>query len=80
MFDMHWYPDCSIYNGGVEVLPKLASKRFFEKAKVLFGVNTVDEYKALVSSLNDPNYSYDGYHMIPSIPKALSQDMVASIV
>ena len=53
MFEMHWYPDCSIYNHGVEVLPKLASKRFFEKAKVLFGVNTVDEYKELVSSLND---------------------------
>ena len=28
-----WYPDCSVYNRGTEVLPKLASKRYFEKAK-----------------------------------------------
>ena len=80
MFEMHWYPDCSIFNNGVEVLPKLASKRYFEKAKVLFGVNTVDEYKELVSSLKDPNFNYDGYHMIPSIPKALSLDTVATII
>lgn len=77
---MHWYPDCSIYNHDAEVLPKLASKRFFEKAKMLFGVNTVDEYKELVSSLNDPNYHNDGYHVIPSILKALSLDTVATIV
>lgn len=80
MFEMHWYPDCSIYNGSVEVLPKLASSRFFEKAKALFGVKTVDEYKVLVSSLKDPDFNYDGYHMIPSIPKALSLDTVSSIV
>ena len=80
MFDMHWYPDCSIYNHGVEVLPKLASKRFFEKAKVLFGVKTIEEYKEVVSSLIDPNYNYDGYHEIPSILKALSVDTVATIV
>ena len=80
MLEMHWYPDCSIYNGSVEILPKLASSRFFEKAKVLFGVNTVDEYKELVSSLKDPNFNYDGCHMIPSIPKALSLDTVATIV
>ena len=80
MFEMHWYPDCSIYNHGVEVLPKLASKRYFEKVKVLFGVKTVEEYKEMASSLNDPNFHYDGYHMIPSILKALSVDTVATIV
>jgi len=80
MFEMHWYPDCSIYNQSVEVLPKLASKRFFEKAKVLFGVNTVEKYKELISSLKDSSFNYDGYHMVPSIPRALSLDTVATIV
>ena len=79
MFEMHWYPDCSIYNSGVEVLPKLASVRYFEKAKVLFDVNSIKEYKEKVSSLIDPNYSYDGYHSIPSIPNALSFGTVATI-
>lgn len=79
MFEMHWYPDCSIYNHSAEVLPKLASKRYFEKAKVLFSVNTLDEYKEKISSLVDPNFSYDGHHMIPSILKALSSDTVATI-
>ena len=62
-----------------EVLPKLASKRYFEKAKVLFDVNTVDEYKEKVNSLIDPNFNYDGYHQIPSIQKALSFETVATI-
>lgn len=79
MFEMHWYPDCSIYNHNSEVLPKLASKRYFEKAKVLFDVNTVDEYKEKVNSLIDPNFNYDGYHQIPSIQKALSFETVATI-
>ena len=46
----------------------------------LFGVKTVEEYKEMASSLNDPNFHYDGYHMIPSILKALSVDTVATIV
>lgn len=80
MYEMHWYPDCSIYNGSAEVLPKLASKRYFEKAKILFDVKTVDEYKEKVNTLIDPNFNYDGYHQIPSILKALSVDTVATIV
>lgn len=80
MYETHWYPDCSIYNGSVEVLPKLTSKRYFEKAKVLFGVNTIEEFKETVLSLIDKNYYNDGYHMIPSAPKALSLDTVATIV
>lgn len=79
MYEMHWYPDCSIYNGSAEVLPRLASKRYFEKAKILFDVKTVDEYKEKVNTLIDPNFNYDGYHQIPSIQKALSFETVATI-
>ncbi len=52
---------------------------FDPKAKVLFDVNTISEYKEKVSSLIEPNYSYDGYHSIPSIHKALSFETVATI-
>ena len=78
--EYHWYPDCSVYNHSVAVLPRIVSKRYFEKAKVLFGVNTVDQYKELVASLKFPDNMYDGYHMIPQIKSGLSFDDVASIV
>ena len=78
-YKTHWYPDCSIYNHGVEVLPKLVSKRYFEKAKVLFGVNDVEEYKKLITSLKEANDYYDGRHMIPNIKSGLSLETVATI-
>lgn len=74
-----WYPDCSVYNRSFEVLPKMASKRYFDKAKVLFGVDDVEAYKQLISSLNSANDYYDGYHMIPNVKKGLSIDTVATI-
>lgn len=79
-FEKYWYPDCSIYNRSIAVLPKLASKRFFEKVKILFGVKTVDEYKQLVLSLKVPDNVYDSHHMIPNTQRGLSVDDVATIV
>lgn len=80
VFEFYWYPDCSVYNRSIEVLPKLASKRFFEKAKILFGVKSVEEFKQLLSLLKVPNDVYDHHHMIPNIQKGLSCDDVATIV
>lgn len=77
--DFCWYPDCSAYNHSSAALPRMASKRFFEKAKVLFGVKTVDEYKQLVASLKFPEIMHDGYHRIPKISVGLSFDDVATI-
>lgn len=78
--EYYWYPDCSIYNHCVAVLPRMVSKRYFEKAKVLFEANTVDEYKEKVAALQFPENVYDGHHMIPQIKSGLSYDDVASIV
>lgn len=80
LLENYWYPDCSVYNRTVAVLPKIASKRYFEKAKVLFGVNTVEEYKAKIDSVQFPEHIYDGLHMIPKIQHGLSLDDVATIV
>lgn len=57
----------------------MALKRYFDKAKVLFGVDDVEAYKQLISSLNSANDYYDGYHMIPNVKKGLSIDTVATI-
>ncbi len=78
MFERYWYPELSIYNHQFVILPKLASLRFFNKAKVMFGVNTVDEYKNLVIAIKEPELR-DGYHNIPSAAKGLSVEEVGTI-
>lgn len=78
--DVHniWYPELSIYNASFTVLPKLASYRYFEKAKVLFDVEDKDSFINLIKGVND-NLQRDGYHHIPSIQQGLGYDKVCSI-
>lgn len=77
-FDTYWYPDLSVYNRDVEIYPRLASKRYFEKFKRLFNVNDVDSLKKIIASVQEPNIR-DGYHRIPSIAQGLSLDKIASM-
>ena len=58
----------------------LSPLSYFEKAKVLFEANTVDEYKEKVAALQFPENVYDGHHMIPQISSGLSYEDVATIV
>ena len=73
-----WFPELSIYNTAFSVLPKLVSCRYFEKAKVLFGVKDKENFIALVKGLND-NLERDGYHRIPYVQQGLGLDKVCSI-
>ena len=46
-----WFPRTSVYGGrgsGIELFDRMVSRRHFDKIKVLFSVNTVDELKALI--------------------------------
>ena len=65
-----WYPELSIYNSSFTILPKLVSCRYFEKAKVLFGVNDKESFVTLAKGLKD-NLQRDGYHHIPSVQQGL---------
>lgn len=78
MFERYWYPELSAYNQQFVVLPKLASLRYFDKAKVMFGVGTVEEYKNIVSSIKEPELR-DGYHNIPTAAKGLLYEDVGTI-
>lgn len=78
MFERYWYPELSAYNQQFVVLPKLASLRYFDKAKVMFGVSTVEEYKNIVSSIKEPELR-DGYHNIPTAAKGLLLEDVGTI-
>lgn len=74
----HWYPTLSIYNRSFEILPKLVSKRYFDKAKILFGVADKDSFKTVVSRLKD-DLDRDGFHRIPEIKQGLSLDKISSL-
>ena len=76
VYDM-WYPELSIYNSSFTILPKLASSRYFEKAKILFGVDDKESFITLVKGLKD-NLQRDGYHHIPSVQQGLGLDKICS--
>lgn len=79
VFERCWYPELSVYNRRFAVLPKLASARFFNKAKVMFGVSDAESFKSLISSIKEPDVR-DGIHQIPSLLKGLSLEEVATIL
>jgi len=79
MFENYWYPNLSPYNHQFAILPRIVSLRYFNKAKVLFGVTSVAQYKALISSINEPNLR-DGYHNIPSASKGLLIEEAGTII
>ena len=72
-----WYPELSIYNSSFTILPKLASIRYFEKTKILFGVDDKESFVTLIKGLKD-NLQRDGYHHIPSVQQGLGVDKVCS--
>ena len=73
-----WYPTLSIYNRAFEILPKMASMRYFEKAKVMFGVADKDSFKTLIARTKD-ELQRDAYHRIPNLKDGLSYDKVCSL-
>lgn len=73
-----WYPTLSIYNRAFEILPKIASMRYFEKAKVMFGVGDKDSFKTLLVRTKD-ELQRDAYHRIPNLKEGLSYDKVYSL-
>lgn len=73
-----WYPTLSIYNRAFEILPKMASMRYFEKAKVMFGVADKDSFKTLIARTKD-ELQRDAYHRTPNLKEGLSYDKVCSL-
>lgn len=74
----YWYPDLSCYNRALEILPKLIKRSYFEKAKVMFDVDSASELKAKFSGL-DNKFPYDGLHNVPKISVGLCFDKLATI-
>jgi hypothetical protein len=66
--NLRWFPITYIYDtsGRYELFYRLESKRHFEKIKILFGVETIDEFKGKLKELeekdngNNHRISYSG--------------------
>ena len=77
-FDTNWFPELSVYNHESQILPYLVSKAYFEKAKVLFDVKTIDQYRALLDVTQD-TLERSGLYRVPTLKTGLLYDTVGSM-
>lgn len=75
--DQFWYPELSVFNRNIEIMPLLISKNYFEQVKVLFGVQTVIDYKTFLDNTVD-SLPRDNMFYIPYIKDGLLYNKVAS--
>lgn len=75
ILDPYWYPELSVYNREKDILPYMQSKKYFNEAKVLFGVNTVAQYKELLDNTED-RLQRGGLYRVPQIKTGLMYDTV----
>ena len=77
LLDSEWYPELSVFNRTREILPFMVSKSYFDQAKVLFGVKTIEEYKQFLMNVSD-SADRAGIFRIPNIKVGLMYDTVGS--
>ncbi len=77
ILDPYWYPELSVYNRERYILPNLVSKRYFEEAKVLFGVDTVAQFKELMNDTED-RLQRGGLYRVPQLKDGLMYSSVGS--
>jgi hypothetical protein len=77
IFDSAWFPELSVYNRDIQILPHMVSKKYFEKSKVLFDVNTVADYKKLLETTTD-KLDRQGLYRVPQLQAGLLYDTVGS--
>lgn len=78
IIDAYWFPELSVYNRSKEILPYMASRTYFEQAKVLFDVETTDEYKQLLATTPDP-LNRNGLYRVPMLQDGLFYYKVGSL-
>lgn len=77
MLDPFWYPELSVYNRNKSVLPNLVSKKYFDDTKVLFGVDTVKQFKDLLDNTDD-SLQHNALYRVPQLKDGLMYNAVAS--
>lgn len=77
LMDEIWFPVMGCYNQKTEILPRLVSKRYFKHAKVLFGVNSAEDFKRLLDDVKVDRLN--GNYRVPSIKQGLLYDRVCTM-
>ena len=78
ILDPYWYPELSVYNREKYILPNLMSKRYFEEAKVLFGVESVAKFQDLIDNTED-RLQRGGIYRVPQLRDGLMYSSVGSV-
>ena len=78
IFDRYWQPELSVYNRENEILPLIASKAYFEEAKVLFDVKSITEYKEKIEQVPE-RLQRNGLYRVPLVKDGLLYDRVGSL-
>lgn len=73
----YWMPELSVYNRDRDILPKMVSKSYFEKAKGVFGVGSIEEYKKLLDKTPDI-FERNGIYHVPLLKVGLMYDTVGT--
>ena len=76
ILDPFWYPELNVYNRDKSILPNLVSKKYFDAAKVLFGVDTVKQFKDLLDNTDD-SMQHKGLYRVPQLKDGLMYNTVA---
>lgn len=82
-FFKYWFPETSCYNSfDISILPKIVSKRFFEKVKVIFDVSSADELKSKIENLEITDKEFQNksnrfYNNIPFIKNGLHYENIS---
>ncbi len=73
----NWFPETSCYNSlYFDLFPKIISKRYFEKIKDLFNVESIQLYKKLINVVRDKDDIQRGFYKIPKIENGLNIENV----
>lgn len=82
-FFKYWFPETSCYNPyDIKILPKIISKRYFEKVKTLFQVETPSELKEKIDDLEDVDVEFKSnsrsfYYNFPPLKIGLNYKDIA---
>ncbi len=75
----YWFPETSCYNSrGIDLFPKIISKRYFERIKYLFDVKNIEEFKSIINQTKEKDKIQRGFFKIPYIDRGLNLEDVGT--
>jgi hypothetical protein len=78
----YWFPDTSCYRiYDYRILLKTVSKKYFDKVKILFGIETKEELRSKIAENRMLIEGFhDGNYLVPGIERALNYDSIGTLL